>query len=52
MQGSDPEQQLVKAGLDALTAPVKEFLSKVVGYPAEQMGGMLGDRIAFRPIWR
>jgi hypothetical protein len=44
----DPSGELVRAGAEVLTEPAKEFLTKAVGSPGEEIGGTLADRIRFR----
>lgn len=45
----DPGESLIRATIGTLAAPVRDFLSKVLGVPAAELGELLGDEIRF---WR
>lgn len=47
MEG-DPSTELVKAGIDALSEPVREFAGTIVGSPAGKAGELLADHIRLR----
>jgi hypothetical protein len=45
---TDPGTDIVKASVDALAAPAKEFAGRVVGSPGHQLGEWLADHIRYR----